>query len=336
MVAVSYHDTVKFLQGTIVSGGDMPTGPFDRMEWFDLLASGGISPLLAEVRDGDDTAALVLTRTDSGLEPLINWYSFIWRPAVRCEQACDHLMAAIAKDLRRQSHRVTLWPLPDEDGTASRLEQAFRGAGWHVERTQCDHNHVLPVKNRSFAEYWASRPGQMRTTLKRKAKKVEVEIFTRFDPEAWAAYEHIYARSWKPEEGNPTLLRQFAQAEGAAGRIRLGIARHQGVPVAAQFWTVENSAAYIHKLAHLEDYKPLSAGTTLSAALFEHVIDRDRVNLVDFGTGNDPYKSGWMEEDRPRFRLDCLDTRQLRAWPVLARRTAAWGAGRVARAFRRS
>jgi len=330
LIAVSYHDTVKFLQGTIAPAGACPPGPFDRVEWFDLLASGGISLLLVEARDGDECIAFPLTCKDSGLEPLINWYSFIWRPVIRCEQDCTPLLLAIARDLRRQSHRVTLWPLPDEDGTATRLESAFRDAGWRTHRSRCDHNHVLRVNGRSFAEYWAARPGQMRSTLKRKGKQVEVEIHSGFNPAAWADYEHIYARSWKPEEGSPALLRRFAQAEGAAGRIRLGIARRDGIAVAAQFWTVENSAAYIHKLAHLEEYKPLSAGTTLSAAMFEHVIDRDRVSLVDFGTGNDPYKAGWMEEDRPRFRLDCLDTTQLRAWPVLARRMA----GRVARTFR--
>lgn len=341
MVAVSYHDTVKFLQGSIAPAANSQAsnsspGPFDRAEWFALLAEGGHSPLLVEARDGDAVTIVPLTRTDSGLESLINWYSFIWRPRTDGEEQPDAMLVAIAKDLRRQSHRVSLWPLPDEDGTASHLERAFRKAGWQVERTQCDHNHVLPVRDRSFADYWAARPGKMRTTLKRKARKVAVEIFARFDAAAWTAYEHIYAHSWKPEEGNPALLRQFAEAEGAAGRIRLGIATHNGIPVAAQFWTVENGTAYIHKLAHLEEHKVLSAGTTLSAALFERVIDIDRVSLVDFGTGNDRYKSDWMEEDRPRFRLDCLDPRQARAWPVLTRRTAAKAVGRVARAFGQS
>ena len=118
-------------------------------------------------------------------------------------------------------------------------------------------------------------------------------------------------------------MRRFAQVEGAAGRIRLGIARAEGVPVAAQFWTVENGVAYIHKLAHRESAKPLSAGATLSAALFEHVIDRDKVDLVDFGTGNDSYKADWMELDRPRYRIDCLDPAQMRAWPALAKRKLA-------------
>ncbi len=55
---------------------------------------------------------------------------------------------------------------------------------------------------------------------------------------------------------------------------------------------------------------PLSAGTTLTAALFAHVIDRDRVELVDFGTGDDPYKRDWMEQVRPRYRLACWSPRQ--------------------------
>ena len=172
-----------------------------------------------------------------------------------------------------------------------RLARAFRAAGWRVHVEPCDTNHVLPVRGRSFAEYWDSRPGQLRTTLKRKAKKVETQILTHFDEQVWADYETIYAASWKPAEDQPAMLRAFAKDEGAAGRLRLGVARADGVAVAAQCWTVENAIAYIHKLAHLESHKQLSAGTTLSAALFAHVIDVDHVDLVDFGTGDQSYKA---------------------------------------------
>ncbi|MFN3452574.1 MAG: hypothetical protein ACK4ZE_10500, partial [Sphingorhabdus sp.] len=72
-------------------------------------------------------------------------------------------------------------------------------------------------------------------------------------------------------------------------------------------------------LAHRESAKPLSAGTTLSAALFERVIDVDRVDLVDFGTGNDPYKREWMEDMRPRFRIDLLWPNHIANWPMIAR-----------------
>ncbi len=310
MVAVSYHDTVNVLQ----AADRADAGPFDRAEWFALLAQAGQIPLVATAGE----ATMVLTQANGRIEPLRNWYAFTWRPQAVLNGGD---LRAIARDLRARTHRVTLWPVPDEDGSASALAAAFRQAGWHVAVEPCDHNHVLPVNDRSFAEYWQTRPGQMRTTLKRKSKKVAVEIHDRFDERAWAEYEAIYDESWKPEEGDPALLRRFAEAESSAGRIRLGIARSDdGQAVAAQFWTVENGTAYIHKLSHRESAKPLSAGTTLSAALFERVIDGDRVDLIDFGTGDDPYKRDWMEIDRPRYRVDCLDPRQPNAWLPLAAR----------------
>lgn len=162
----------------------------------------------------------------------------------------------------------------------------------------------------------------MRTTLDRKARKVETRILTHFDSDLWAHYEAIYAASWKPEKDYPVMLRDFARAEGEAGRLRFGMAWHHGEPVAAQCWTVEGGTAFIHKLAHLESLRHLSAGTTLTAALFEQVIDRDRVALVDFGTGDQPYKADWMEEIRPRYQIDCLDMGSVRGWSDLARLTA--------------
>jgi hypothetical protein len=316
LIAVSYHDTVNVLQAVASPGA----GPFDRPEWFALLAHRARSPLIAMASDGAHAAGLPLVEVNGRIEPLRNWYAFSWRPL---GSQSSNLLEAAARDLRSRTHRVTLWPVPDEDGSATRIVAAFRSAGWAVRSEPCDHNHVLPVGGRSFAEYWAGRPGPMRTTLKRKAKKVAVEILDRFDPAAWAAYEAIYNESWKPEEGAPDLLRRFAEAEGKAGRIRLGLARAECVPVAAQYWTVENGTAYIHKLAHRESAKALSAGATLSASLFERVIDIDKVALIDFGTGNDSYKLDWMELDRPRYRIDCLDPAQPRAWPALAKRALA-------------
>lgn len=311
MFSVSYHDTVNVLQAALAA-----PSPFDRRDWFALLADAGQRPLVAQA---NGAGALVLTRANNRLEPLRSWYSFTWRPLGSDTAA----LTAIARALRAQTHRVTLWPVPNEDGSADRLVQAFRDAGWRVHVARCDDNHVLRVRGRSFAEYWAGRPGPMRTTLKRKAKKVEVAIHDHFEPAAWAEYEAIYNESWKPEEGDPVLLRRFAEAEGAAGRIRLAVARHGKQAVAAQFWTVENGIAYIHKLAHRESAKPLSAGTTLTAALFERAIDEDKVDLIDFGTGNDAYKADWMEEVRARFCIDALDPLQPRAWPALAKRALA-------------
>jgi hypothetical protein len=317
VIEARYHDSVNVLQALTAQG---VAAPFDRAEWFALLAETGLVPLIAMAGDGAETAALALTEAGGRITPLRNWYSFTWRELAPAGPAGERLLVAIARQLKQRGWRVTLEPVPGEDGSADRLARAFRAAGWQVAVEPCDINHILPVKGRSFADYWDSRPGPLRTTLKRKAKKVETEILTRFDAQVWADYEAIYAASWKPAEDQPAMLRAFAEAEGAAGRLRLGVARADGVAVAAQVWTVENSIAYIHKLAHLESHKNLSAGTTLTAALFEHVIDTDRVALVDFGTGDQSYKADWMEEVRERFCIDCLAPARPQSWAPLAKR----------------
>lgn len=296
--------------------------PFDRLEWWQALERHcGLPPLLAVARRRDEAVVLPLTGQGGHLGALANWYTFRFRPILA---GGDDLLLALARDLAGRAHRLTLSPLPDEDGSATRLAAAFRHAGWLVRREVCDSNHILPLAGRSFEEYLSARPGTLRTTLRRKTKKVAVEVLTSFDPAAWAAYEDIYAESWKPEEGSPAFLRAFAEAEGAAGRLRLGLARAAGGPepgpaIAAQMWTVEGGTAFIHKLAHREAARPLSPGSVLSAALFRQVIDKDRVTLVDFGTGNDPYKRDWMEEVRPRYRLDMFRPLAARNWPALAR-----------------
>ncbi|MCT2399973.1 GNAT family N-acetyltransferase [Novosphingobium mangrovi (ex Huang et al. 2023)] len=320
VVKIEYHSDLKEVQSdgqlARLLSDSCQHAPFDRLAWWQMLERHcGLSPLMAIARDADRAAILPLAGTSGHLSALANWYTFRFRPVISGEPAP---LTALARDLARKAHRVTLSGIPDEDGSASLLQSAFRTSGWLVLRETCDTNHILPVAGRSYDEYIASRPGKLRTTLKRKTGKVETQVLTHFDEAVWAAYEDIYAESWKPEEGSPDFLRAFARAEGDAGRLRLGVARAGGEAIAAQMWTVEGGTAFIHKLAHREAARPLSPGSVLTAALFRHVIDVDKVDLVDFGTGDDPYKRDWMEQVRPRYRLDMFRPVTPRNWPVLA------------------
>lgn len=325
MVNVDYHDDLKEVQSDAalarLLSPEMQSAPFDRLDWWRLLAEHcGLQPRLAVARNGVGSAVLPLTGTGEHLTQLSNWYTFRYRPIV--SPGAEDLLTALARDLPKHASRLTLTGLPAED--AERLEAAFRAAGWIAWREQSDVNHVLALAGRDYAAYIAGRPGKLRTTLKRKSGKVHTRVLSRFDAQVWSDYEDIYAESWKPEEGSPAFLRAFAQAEGAAGRLRLAVAHAaddpQGPALAAQMWTVEGGTAFIHKLAHRESAKPLSPGSVLSAALFRRVIDVDKVELVDFGTGDDPYKRDWMEQVRPRYRLDLLRPRAPANWPVIARR----------------
>lgn len=296
--------------------------PFDRLAWWSALHDlclPGEQPLLALVSEGEARCALALMRRPGSgqLRSLANWYSFWARPVFT--NGGERLLPALARDLARQARRVSLEPMAQTD--AVQVAEAFAAAGWAVRAEQADVNHRIELGGRSFAEYWAARPGRLRETVRRKRAKgaVALRIAERFDPADWADYEAVYAHSWKPEEGSPAFLRRFAEEEGAAGTLRLGLAHLDGAPVAAQLWTVEAGTAYIHKLAHIEAAKAHSPGTLLSHALFAHAIDRDGVHTIDFGTGDDAYKRDWMETIRPMLRLDMHRPRDPRSWPHLLR-----------------
>lgn len=300
-----------------------PASPFDRSSWFDLLYAhvfSGQKRVNATGAAGKASAWLPLVQTGAGtLQGLTNWYSFSIRP-LYCNAPSAAERAASLRDLARQLHdqaaRLTLYPVPDHDGSKAEMVCALRAAGWLVIATPAGDRHSLDLGGMTYDQWWATRPGALRNTVARKAKKgvVDIELLTRFDIDAWEAYEEIYGASWKPEEGNPALLRAFAEAEGVAGRLRMGLARIAGAPVAAQFWTVEDGTAFIHKLAHVEDSLKASPGTLLSAALFRHAIDTDNVQRVDFGTGNDRYKRDWMNRHDPLWRLEAFNPARIAAW----------------------
>lgn len=290
--------------------------PFDRAGWFDLLEAHGFAGCGRRDAHGStgETAAWMPLRVDrpGAFAALANWYSFSVRPLFIGDGDRAGALRALWSDLRRHANRLTLYPVADP----AEIVGALRAAGWWVLATPAGDRHWLDLGDMDHDTWWAGRPGALRNTVQRKAKKgiVDIQLLTAFDPESWAAYENIYAASWKPEEGHPALLRAFAEAESREGRLRMGIARIDGVPVAAQYWTVEDGTAFIHKLAHVEDSLKASPGTLLSAALFRHVIEVDGVKRVDFGTGNDGYKRDWMNRHDPLWRIEAFNPARVAAW----------------------
>jgi hypothetical protein len=295
-----------------------PASPFDRTSWFDLLAAHGFAGegrIDAYGTAGTVTAWLPLRRDHAGqLSGLVNWYSFAIRPLFTGEGDRGAALRALFAKLKKRGGRLTLYPVPD--AAQADVASAMRAAGWWVKAVPAGDRHWLDLAGMSHDDWWESRPGALKNTVKRKAKKgvVDIQLLTAYDPGSWAAYESIYAASWKPEEGDPALLRAFAESESRRGTFRMGIARIEGIPVAAQFWTVEDGTAFIHKLAHVEDSLKASPGTLLSAALFRHVIETDGVTRVDFGTGNDGYKKDWMNRHEPLWRLEAFNPAHIAAW----------------------
>ena len=314
--------------------------PFDRTEWFTRLASAtGFAEKSVRLASGSAdgvTAYLPLVQTAPGQwSALANWYSFVVRPLFNGSPDVVTAEAAftdLARQLRSKAAQVSLYPVPDREGSSRLCCNALRAAGWWVIATRAGDSHWLDLAELDHASWWESRPGALRNTIARKAKKgvVGIQLLDHFDADVWAAYEAIYAASWKPEEGDPALLRAFAEAEATRGQLRLGLARIAGEPVAAQFWTVEDGTAFIHKLAHVEDSVKASPGSLLTAALFRHVIEQDGVKRVDFGTGNDKYKRDWMNRHHGLWRIEAFNPARPTAWlPALKARVRQARAART-------
>lgn len=279
---------------------------FDRLAWYRLIRDhcppkGRLAVLRG--REGAQAAWLFLAADGPSAQAYTAWYS------LRFDGVGDidsDVMTAIAAAVRSSGiARVELAPVADPEP----LRKAFARAGWRVFVTPKTGNWRIATSGLDFEAYWAARPAQLRNTAKRRGRTagLEIEIYDRFDARAWADYEAVYRASWKPEEGSFPFLRALAEAEGAAGTLRLGVARKDGRPVAVQLWLVEHGEATIHKLAYAEHAKAMSPGTLLGMAMFRRAIDEDRVRVIDYGTGDDAYKKDWMGERRTLWRIEAFN-----------------------------
>ena len=287
---------------------------YDRLDWFRMTAAHGLAtePRVLRVARGEARAWLFL----DGAAPLASWYTLAWAPIATDPALLVPLLRAAA----RRHGRLTLYPIRDEDRAP--LVSALRASGWVTFVSRASANWSIDVEGSDFAAYWRARPGTLRSTVSRRTRShpVAIQIHDRFDAAAWDDYASVYAASWKPAEGSLPFLRDLAIHEGAAGTLRLGVARDTaGRAVAAQLWLVEGGIATIHKLAHREDARAGSPGSLLSAALFRHVIDRDHVGRIDFGLGDEPYKADWMDTRTPVWRIEACRPASVRGALAIAR-----------------
>jgi CelD/BcsL family acetyltransferase involved in cellulose biosynthesis len=323
-VNIALYDDLDAVAADAAGALDRAAQPslFARLGWFRLLADhcppeGRLAVLRG--REGERQAWLFLALSGAKASAYAAWYSLRFDAIGDIE---SDVMTAIASELRgRGIAEVELAPIEDPEP----LRAAFAKAGWRVFVTEKTGNWRIATEGMDFEAYWAGRPAQLRNTAKRKAKAagLDIEIYERFDARAWEDYEAVYRASWKPEEGSFPFLRVLAEQEGEAGTLRLGIARKDGRPLAVQLWLVENGEATIHKLAYAEDAKAMSPGTLLGMAMFRHVLDKDRVGEIDYGTGDDGYKKDWMAARRPLWRITAYNPRTLRGLIGAARARAS-------------
>jgi hypothetical protein len=159
----------------------------------------------------------------------------------------------------------------------------------------------------TFDDYLGRRSGTLREVIRRKGKRLlreggSFELVEASDIERGiAAYESVYARSWKEPEPfpdfQPTLMRKLA----AAGWLRLVLCHHEQGVIAAALWVVVGGRATVLKLAHDSNFDRLSPGSLLTAFAIRSLMEQDRITALDFGRGDDSYKQIWTTRRSPHI-----------------------------------
>ncbi len=246
-----------------------------------------------------------------------NYYTSLFAPAV-CDSAQASDLAVLLQHLIRAHapvKSVRIAPMAIEGRGLTLLMQAATHAGLVPFDYFCFGNWYLPVAGDAEG-YLASRPGEVRNTLRRMGKKF-VASGGRFEivsaphqaAQAAAEFTRVYGSSWKQPEPYQGFIPGLATLCAQKGWLRMGLAMVGSQVVAAQFWIVASQKANIYKLAYDPAFRQLSPGSLLTAHLMRHVIDVDKVREVDYLCGDDAYKNQWMTHRRERRGLIAFNPR---------------------------
>lgn len=309
------------------------------------LASWGASPegwpevLLAPSEGSASHLHLMQTHAGAPLTALSNYYSCQYGPVSPDGLAGDSAgagvdWAAAALALRRLpgSAVLRLQPLDASAAWLAGLASGLGAAGYRTTRYFAFGNWYQPVPAGGFAVYWPERPSALRHSTERGRRRLSktgdwrIDIVTQPGPElaaALAAYQRVYAQSWKSPEPCPGFIPGLVALAAERGWLRLGVLWLNGEPLAAQLWFTCGGKANIYKLAYVKGVEKLSAGSVLSQALMRHAMDVDRVVEVDYLSGDDAYKPDWMALRRERVGLEAFDMRRTRGLMAACRHTAA-------------
>lgn len=321
----------------------LPSGAgfFASAAWWRTMTAEGLSPgetpyFAAFPPEGPCAVLFALMRTGhgTGLAAMTGPYTCLYQPATAPAAGPETLRAA-GRALGRLARTVPTLRLDALDGAWSGWQPLLAGvrrAGivpLHFDHFGNWHEDVAGV---AWSTYLAARAGALRETIRRRLRaaerdtRISWEVVTapEYLPEAIAAYEAVYASSWKEPEPYPAFNATLMREAAHDGTLRLGLLRIDGEPVAVQLWIVWQGTASVLKLAHDERHRAASPGTVLTALMIRRLLDEEFVQTLDFGRGDDPYKQGWARQRRQRHGVLLVNPMRRHGVGTLLRHVLGW------------
>ena len=275
---------------------------------FVLIGDRGLFPMLHDPASG-------------GFRALTTPYTCLYEPVG--DAACHTAFARFCRSF--PTTRLDALPAAAADA----LAVAGGRAGLSVARFEHFGNWYEDITGLDWSGYLARRPGATRETIRRRTRRAERMADTEFHlfrdetslDRGIAAFEEVYARSWKDPEPFPAFNEAQIRAAARQGVMRLGVWWIGGIAAAVQFWIVERNKATVLKLAHDEVFKAHSPGTVVTAWMIRHMIEQEGATELDFGRGDDPYKKNWVASRRPRMGVLLINPRHPKGLLALTRHT---------------
>lgn len=249
------------------------------------------------------------------LQGLSNYYTAYFGPVWQGkEEDIDEFAAALVGALledRREWEVLDLRPLDPESPIFQGLLKALRRKGIPTQTHSCFGNWYLPVKGTTFDQYVEGLSKVLRKNIPYQTRRLErsfrVEIKLSTGDESLESllqdYEVVYNSSWRSGEAYPEFVRGLARLAARERWLRLSVLYADGVPIAAQFWMVQGGVGAIYKVCYDERYAKYSVGTVLTAYMMRRAIEIDKVELIDYLSGDDVYKKDWMSHRRERWGI---------------------------------
>lgn len=330
----------------------VPVDVFSTDPWFSNLLKNGfvkkpfryfVLPLKSSASRESSALHLVQHKKNGPVISLANYYSGLYGPAGTPESLQTLSLSdwqAAARLLRAAGTRVVRLQPVEKDGLwVVGLQEGLGTQGYWTDHFFCCANWYQNVPEGGFETYWLQRPSALQNSIARGRRrlsragawraKVHAQVGDDLEA-AMAAYEQVYAQSWKTAEPCEQFMPGLLRTAAREGWLRLGVLWLDGQPLAAQVWLVHGNKANIYKLAYVQGMEHFSPGSVLTAALMEHAMDVDGVQEVDYLTGDDPYKRDWMQERRERIGILAFDKYHWRGWLAAGRHFM----GRWARKYR--
>lgn len=185
-------------------------------------------------------------------------------------------------------------------------------------------NWVKSINGEKYIQYHDKLSKKTRKNIRRYQKMInesgkffDFKLIKSFDDNFESminSYFEIYKLSWKPDEQKIDFLNLVFRKAAEIGAIRLACIYLDGRPVATKLAFFQDGVLSQFKAAYDPEFKDFGLGTVMNAMFFAHMLDSERVELLDFGNGDEPHKSNWADTRLRRWILVGYDRRRLRGF----------------------